>query len=112
VQGPGHAPQLWLVLDEAALHRRIGEPEVMREQFAHLRQAASRPNITLQVLPYQAGTCGGNGGACVEVAIFEDGAVAVRDTKDNGSGPVLVYRRDEWAAFIAGVKDGEFELPA
>ena len=48
---------------------------------------------------------GSNG--CVEVAIL-DGAVAVRDAKDP-AGPVLRFTRDEWAAFLAGVRDGEFD---
>jgi hypothetical protein len=49
---------------------------------------------------------GGNGN-CVEVA-FLDAAVAVRDSKDP-SGPVLVFTPGEWAAFVGGVRDGDFE---
>ena len=47
-------------------------------------------------------------GQCVEVAITDEG-VAVRDTKDRGK-PAHIYTRGEWAAFIAGAKDGEFDL--
>jgi hypothetical protein len=36
--------------------------------------------------------------------------VAVRDSKDH-SGPVLVFTASEWRAFVAGVKDGQFDLP-
>ena len=50
-----------------------------------------------------------NDGGCVEVAELVD-AVAVRDSKDRG-GPVLVFTREEWAAFVAGASDGEFDLP-
>jgi Domain of unknown function (DUF397) len=46
---------------------------------------------------------------CVEVATL-DRAVGVRDSKDR-QGPVLVFRHDEWNAFLAGVRDGEFDLP-
>jgi hypothetical protein len=46
-------------------------------------------------------------GQCVEVADLGD-AVAVRDSKDP-SGPVLVFTPDEWAAFVRGAKDGEFD---
>jgi Domain of unknown function (DUF397) len=53
---------------------------------------------------------GGNGGACVEVAVLPDGARAVRDSKDLG-GPKLAFTADEWASFTAGVKTGEFDLP-
>jgi hypothetical protein len=46
---------------------------------------------------------------CVEVATVER-VVGVRDSKDR-QGPVLVFRFDEWDAFLAGVRDGEFDLP-
>jgi hypothetical protein len=48
-------------------------------------------------------------GGCVEVATLER-VVGVRDSKDR-QGPVLVFRFDEWNAFLAGVRDGEFDLP-
>ncbi|GAB1640934.1 hypothetical protein KRMM14A1259_13570 [Krasilnikovia sp. MM14-A1259] len=35
--------------------------------------------------------------------------VAVRDTKDNGNGPVLLFTPAEWDAFIGGAKNGEFD---
>jgi predicted secreted Zn-dependent protease len=54
---------------------------------------------------------GGNGGGCVEVA-DHDGMIMVRDTKDHGNGPVHRYTRAEWDAFIAGVRNGEFDLDA
>jgi len=49
----------------------------------------------------------GNCDNCVEVA-FVDGAIAVRDSKDP-HGPALIYTRDEWDAFLHGVKGGEFD---
>jgi hypothetical protein len=36
--------------------------------------------------------------------------VRVRDSKDP-DGPVLKFTGPEWDAFVAGVKDGEFDLP-
>jgi hypothetical protein len=53
-----------------------------------------------------SGTTGGN---CVEVAQNLPGAVAVRDSKDP-DGPKLAFGPDEWLAFTAGVKAGEFFL--
>jgi hypothetical protein len=47
--------------------------------------------------------------ACVEVAYLEDEAVAVRDTKDDGRGPVMVFTAAQWGAFLDGVRDGRFE---
>jgi Domain of unknown function (DUF397) len=46
-----------------------------------------------------------NNGACVEV----DGS-RIRDSKDP-HGAVLTFTPDEWRAFIAGVKAGEFDIP-
>ncbi len=46
--------------------------------------------------------------ACVEVA-FVDGAIAMRDSKDP-VGPALIFTPAEWDAFVAGAKDGEFDL--
>jgi Domain of unknown function (DUF397) len=46
---------------------------------------------------------------CVEVARLGDGHVGLRDSKDNGTGPVHVFTQGAWQAFIAGAKDGQFD---
>jgi transcriptional regulator with XRE-family HTH domain len=48
-------PEYWVVLEETVLRRPIGGADVMLGQVAHLIEAASRPNITVQVLPFSAG---------------------------------------------------------
>lgn len=48
-------------------------------------------------------------GGCVEVAHVA-GVIGVRDTKDDGAGPVLMFTEREWNAFIAGSRSGEFDL--
>lgn len=53
----------------------------------------------------------GSEGNCVEVALLADGRVAVRDSKDAGRGPALVFTPAEWDAFTGGVVDGEFARP-
>jgi hypothetical protein len=52
---------------------------------------------------------GDNGGNCVEVARNLPGVVAVRDSKDP-EGPKLAFTPDEWRAFAAGVRAGQFDL--
>lgn len=48
-------------------------------------------------------------GNCVEMAALPAGAgIAVRNSRDP-EGPALIYTRDEIAAFIAGVRDGDFD---
>jgi len=54
---------LWAVLDEAVLRRPAGRPGVMRRQLQHLLQVADRPNVTIQVIPFQAGAHAAAGGA-------------------------------------------------
>lgn len=50
-----------------------------------------------------------NNSACVQVAQLPDGMVAVRDSKDT-SKPAHIFDMQEWAAFVTGVKAGEFDL--
>jgi hypothetical protein len=49
------------------------------------------------------------GDNCVEVAFANDGSVGVRDSKQQGLGPVLEFTPSEWEAFLGGVRGGEFE---
>ncbi|MDH2393166.1 helix-turn-helix transcriptional regulator [Streptomyces sp. HNM0663] len=48
-------PMLWVVLDEAALHRPVGGAKVMRAQLAHLLTLSGHRWIKIQVLPFAAG---------------------------------------------------------
>ncbi|MGC0317462.1 helix-turn-helix domain-containing protein [Kitasatospora acidiphila] len=49
-------PQLWAIIGEAVIRRQVGEPSVMRAQLQHMADMAdTRPNITIQVLPFSAG---------------------------------------------------------
>ncbi len=50
------APQLCFILSESALRRNVGGPSVMRDQLHFLADAAERPNIELQLLPFDAQT--------------------------------------------------------
>ncbi|SCF15506.1 Helix-turn-helix domain-containing protein [Micromonospora coriariae] len=58
-----HPPQLWAVVDEAALRRPIGGAEVMRGQLTALIEATKSPNVRLQVIPFAAGGHAAAGGA-------------------------------------------------
>jgi transcriptional regulator with XRE-family HTH domain len=49
-------PVLDVLLDEAALRRRVGTAQVMAEQCGHLIGLAGRPNISLRVLPLDGET--------------------------------------------------------
>jgi Domain of unknown function (DUF397) len=47
-------------------------------------------------------------GSCVELAKVPDGSIAVRNSRFP-TGPALIYTPAEIAAFVAGVKEGEFD---
>jgi transcriptional regulator with XRE-family HTH domain len=56
------APDLWVALDEAALRRPLGDPKVQQAQLLHLIEMAQRPNITLQIVPFDVGAHAAAGG--------------------------------------------------
>lgn len=58
-----HAPELHIVLDEAALRRPYGDRDVMRGQLQHLIEMSERPNVRLQVMPFSFGGHSGESGA-------------------------------------------------
>jgi transcriptional regulator with XRE-family HTH domain len=49
------APRIWAVMDETALRRPVGGPEVMCAQIDKLIEATKLPNVTLQVVPFSTG---------------------------------------------------------
>ena len=49
------APYLHFILDEAILRRQVGGPGVMRNQFTRLIELSERPNIAIQIIPFEAG---------------------------------------------------------
>ena len=48
-------------------------------------------------------------GSCVEIGRILPDRIGVRDTKDNGAGPILFFTDAEWSAFISGAKSGQFD---
>jgi hypothetical protein len=65
-----------------------------------------RAGIAWQISSYSEN----GGGSCVEVGPLPDGTgrVAVRHSH-HPDGTVFVFSRSEWTAFLAGVKNGEFD---
>lgn len=52
-------PRLHAIFDEAVISRPIGGPRTMADQLGRLAAAAERPNISIQILPYEAGAHAG-----------------------------------------------------
>ncbi|WP_323180441.1 DUF5753 domain-containing protein [Streptomyces sp. NBC_00102] len=51
------------IINEAVLHRQVGGAEVMRAQLARIVEAASAPNVRVQVVPFALGDHPGMNGA-------------------------------------------------
>jgi hypothetical protein len=51
----GTAPRFEAVLDESVLHRVVGSPTVMLGQLRRLLEMSRLPNVTIRVVPYDAG---------------------------------------------------------
>jgi hypothetical protein len=62
---------------------------------------------TLNALRFKVSTFSG-GGNCVEIGLNPNGGAVIRDTKDPARVTALAFGRDEWTAFIDGVKNDEF----
>ncbi|WP_299537850.1 helix-turn-helix transcriptional regulator [uncultured Streptomyces sp.] len=60
--------RLWVVIDEAALHRVVGGRQIMIEQLEHLVEQSKLPHVTVQVLPFDMGAHPGVNG---QYAILE-----------------------------------------
>lgn len=58
---------------------------------------------------WRKSTLSGGSDNCVEVAFAPDGRTGVRHSKHQSQGPVLVFTRAEWLAFLGGVRQGEFD---
>ncbi|MEV6304920.1 helix-turn-helix transcriptional regulator [Actinoplanes sp. NPDC051861] len=55
LRGPSPAI-LWAAVDETALHRPLGGPDVMRRQLEALAEASQSPNVRLHIGSFQADT--------------------------------------------------------
>ncbi|MEU7164322.1 helix-turn-helix transcriptional regulator [Streptomyces morookaense] len=62
---------LWAIMDEAALRRVVGGPEVMHEQMQRLMASATEPHMTIQVIPFGAGAHAGMPGSFVLMSFPE-----------------------------------------
>jgi transcriptional regulator with XRE-family HTH domain len=60
--GP-EAPKVWSILDEGALRRPVGGRAVMRRQLDRVMELSELLNVTVQVVPFDAGGHAGAGGS-------------------------------------------------
>lgn len=81
---------------DSALH-----PQVLVREHLHV-------HLQSPSLIWRKSTASNPSGNCVELAELAGGDIAVRNSR-HPTGPALVYTRAEIAAFIAGVRCGEFD---
>jgi transcriptional regulator with XRE-family HTH domain len=94
------APRLWAVMDEAALRRPIGGPEVMRNQIMALLAATELPNVTLQVIPFSVGGHAGAGGAFT-ILRFRDEDLPDIVFIEHLTSAIYLDKRDDADEYIA-----------
>jgi hypothetical protein len=90
---------LWMVLDEAVLHRIVGGPDIMRAQLDHLVETAQRKNLTVQIVPFGAGAHPGSRGAFMVMEFKEpDPTLIYLDTR---AGNLFLEKPEEVAQYRA-----------
>lgn len=92
-------PTLWVILDEAVLRRPIGGKDVLRRQLGRLIEAADRPMITIQVLPFTVGAHRALAGSFV-VLEFAGGADESLVYSEGMTGGVFRSRPDELRSYL------------
>jgi transcriptional regulator with XRE-family HTH domain len=92
-------PQLRVVLDEAVLRRPVGGPDVQRRQLMRLVEAAGRPNVGLQVLPFAAGAHRALAGSFI-VLEFADGSDHPLVYCEGMTGGVFRSRPEELRSYL------------
>ena len=63
--------KMWAIVAEAALRRLVGGAGVMRGQLTELAERSRRPNVTVQVIPYEEGAHPGMDSAFTLVQLAE-----------------------------------------
>ncbi|MCX4729034.1 helix-turn-helix domain-containing protein [Streptomyces sp. NBC_00963] len=61
------APTLWVVMEEAVLHRAVSSADVMREQIERLLDVSELAHVSLDIVPFAAGA---HVGACAPFTYF------------------------------------------
>ncbi|MFI5768294.1 helix-turn-helix domain-containing protein [Streptomyces sp. NPDC051658] len=92
-------PQYTGIVHEAALRMQFGGRAVARAQLDHLLKKSEQSNITLLVIPFEAGAFPGAG----QTVLYAEGPVPQLDTVqiDNSHGPVFVHSDVQLAKYRA-----------
>lgn len=86
--------ELWSVVDEAAIRRKVGDNIIMADQLDHVVRMTQRPNVTLQVITFDAGAHPGMPGSfiCMEFQNELDPELVYVDTL---AGDIFLEAEDD-----------------
>ncbi|MFE1402629.1 helix-turn-helix domain-containing protein [Streptomyces sp. NPDC014646] len=96
----GEAPPPYTgIVHEAALRMQFGGRSIARAQLDHLLKKSEQPNVTLLVIPFEAGAFPGAG----QTVLYAEGPVPQLDTVqiDSSHGPVFVHSDTQLAKYRA-----------
>jgi transcriptional regulator with XRE-family HTH domain len=88
-------PLLWSLMDEGALRRLVGGPDVMRAQLEHLTEMAEHPSVVVQITRMDVGVHDGVNGAFMIADFAAASGVALLDT---ALGGLIIDRSEQVAA--------------
>ncbi len=93
ILGREDPPRVWCIIDESAIYRVNGGPDVMREQRDHLVRMCERPNIVIQVIPLTEGLTAAGGRAFTILSFKSEPSVVYLE--DVGSARYLRNRKTD-----------------
>jgi len=91
-------PQMYVVLNEAVLRRRVGGSAIMREQIEHLMAERDPDNVTIQVLPFETGAHPAMAGPFLILTFLDPGDLGVVHL-ENATGSVFLEAPEELRAY-------------
>ncbi|MEU5880429.1 Scr1 family TA system antitoxin-like transcriptional regulator [Spirillospora sp. NPDC047279] len=76
--------QAYFTVDEAVLHRVVGNPEIMCAQLEHILELAGRPTISIDVVPSSVGFYRGLSGMLILLGMEDGRSLAYTEASEEG----------------------------
>lgn len=98
-----NAASLHVLIDESVLRRQLPDREIMREQLRHLLKMSQRPNIRIQVIPFEVGLYPGSETSYWSILEFPDGGNRPPTTiyMETANGAQIVEREADVSRMIS-----------
>jgi transcriptional regulator with XRE-family HTH domain len=118
ILGRQDSPQLFLLIDEAALQRRVGgqvDPRVMPQQLEHIIGMLDEPNISIEIIPFGKGAHFGMKGpfTILEFSDIRIGEMLFLESADRAENTAVAdrdFRIPEYRAAFENLR--QIALPA